>query len=102
MSGISSWKQRTAADLVTAAEHAAVHIGQGQFAAARAFALVGRLRMELARYAAAREWADCRGRGLISAPCPPGCTDHDEPSRTGRHFGPCINVVAHPHGAADQ
>lgn len=78
-----------------AAEHAAtLALAKGDLSRAWVHALIGRLRMDLYRQAAAAECQDCHGRGEIGEPC----TDTDCPQAGERHlhFEPCPNRRTHP------
>lgn len=91
---------RTAKDLfaaAAAAEHAAtLALQKGNVTLAQALGTVGNLRHDMALRQAAVECPNCNGSGQVPERCPAGCTEHDEPGRTGRHWVSCPNVVSHP------
>ncbi|MFE4309214.1 hypothetical protein ACFRR6_24555 [Streptomyces sp. NPDC056891] len=97
---------RTAKDLfaaAAAAEHAAtLALQKGNVTLAQALGIVGKLRHDMALRQAAAECPTCHGHGQIWERCPAGCTEHDEPGRTGRHWISCPNVVTHPPLAATE
>lgn len=91
---------RSAAELLAqahASDHAAtLALEEGNYARAKAHALVGRLRIHLYEIALSKECRDCSGNGIVGRSC--ARTDCEEASRGTTHhlhWEPCPNRATH-------
>ncbi|MGW3389542.1 hypothetical protein [Streptomyces cinereoruber] len=91
---------RSATELLAqahASDHAAMlALNEGNYARARAHAVIGRLRVYLYEIALSKECRDCSGAGIVTRSCTrTDCKEADRGSTHHRHWGPCPNRASH-------